>query len=313
MLTTSLLLALAMAADSAAPKAEPFIASCQITSIDSQSVPAADAGVLTILAVKEGSQVTEGMEIGRIDDSEAQAMWDVKRLEYDVANLTAESDIDIRHAKAAAEVQQSAYVKLEESNKAFKGTVTAIDILKAQLEWKRSLLAKEQAEQKNAEAKLTARAKNAEVGAAKIALDRRKLEAPFDGRIVKIVKKAGEWVAPGEPVVHVVGIKRLRVMGNLDASEWGPRDLEGRNVSVEVTLPRGQKTKVTGKITYVSPVVTYGNLPVQAEIESPMDGHEPLIYAGLEASMTIHINQPVAKTPAPAPVRPAATRTQANK
>src|SRR3972149_1406608 len=105
---------------------------------------------------------------------------------------------------------------LEESNVKFKGTVSNIEMLKYELEWKRAKLAIEQAQEKKPEAGLTARAKLAEVGVADVALERRKLRAPFDGMVVKVAKKQGEWVAPGEPVVHVVGVNRPRVMGNLD-------------------------------------------------------------------------------------------------
>jgi multidrug resistance efflux pump len=310
MLTTSLLLALALAAD--APPAdsnEPFISACQITSIDSQSVPATDAGVLTILRVQPGTHVKTGEEIGRIDDIEAQAQLHVKQLEYEVAKYTADSDIAIRHADLAAKVAEQVFRKLQASNARLEGTVTAIDVLKAQLDWQRSKLAIEQAKVENTEAQLTARAKNAEVGAAQVALDRRILRAPFDGIVVKVVKKPGEWVAPGEPVVHIVGIKRLNVMGNLNASDWSPADVQDRKATVEVMLPHGKIMKVSGKITYVSPVVTIGDMPVTAEIDTPMQGDLPLVRAGLSASMTIHVNQgPVAMATPAAPPHAAPAR-----
>ena len=320
MLTTSLLLALAMAADApAAAPTEPFISACQIISIDNQAVPAADSGVLTILRVKPGTRVKKGEEIGRIDDSEATAMLHIKQLEYEVAKQMADSDVDIRYSKAAADVAQTVYAKLEESNRQFKGTVTAIDILKGKLDLRRSRLAIEQAVQESAQAELTAKAKNAEVGAAQVALDRRILRAPFDGIVVKVVKKPGEWVAPGEAVVHIVGVNRLNVMGYLDASDWSPSDVQDRKVTVEVMLPRGKTKKVTGKITFVSPVVTIGDLPVTAEIDTPMQGDLPLIRAGLNASMTIHVNQrPVAKSARAvgaraAPVRSTSTKSRGKK
>jgi multidrug efflux pump subunit AcrA (membrane-fusion protein) len=327
MLMTSFLLALAMAADApATDPAEPFISACQITSIDSQAVPAADAGVLTTLRVLPGTRVKAGEEIGRVNDIEALAMLHVKQFEYQVAQHAADSDINVRHADMAARVSEQVYLKLKESNKAFKGTVTAIDILRAQLEWRKYQLAIEQAEDENAEAKLTAQAKNAEVGAAQVALDRRILRAPFDGIVVKVIKKPGEWVAPGEAVVHIVGVNRLNVMGNLDASDWSPADVQDRKVTVEVRLPRGKSMNVPGKITYVSPVVTIGDLPVTAEIEieTRMPGELPLVRAGLNASMTIHVNQqPVAVSapaapalPAPAraaPVRPTSTKPRAKR
>lgn len=308
MLMTSMLLALAIAAEPAADSNEPYIANCQITSIDNQAVPAADSGVLTVLRVKPGTRVKEGEEIGRIDDNEATALLRVKQLEFQVADYAAKSDIDIRHAEAAADVAKATYDKLVESNTRFKGTVTSIDLLKAKLEWGRTRLAIEQAQQENAEAKLTAQAKNAEVGAAQVALDRRILRAPFDGIIVKVVKKPGEWVAPGDPVVNMVGINRLYVMGNLDASDWAPADIQNRKVTVEVALPHGQTQKVQGRVSFVPPVVTVGDLPVTAEILTPMDGDLPLVRAGLNASMTIHVNQPPVVEAAEAPPRTAPVR-----
>jgi len=136
---------------------------------------------------------------------------------------------------------------------------------------------------------------------------------------VKVVKKPGEWVAPGEPVVHVVGIKRLNVMGNLNASDWSPADVQDRKATVEVVLPHGKIMKVPGKITYVSPVVTIGDLSVTAEIDTPMQGDLPLVRAGLSASMTIHVNQgPVAMAAPAAPAgaaqfRPISTTPRTKK
>ena len=123
--------------------------------------------------------------------------------------------------------------------------------------------------------------------------------------MTSIDKKPGEWIAAGDPVMQIVGIKRLRVSGNVDATQWGPTDLAGRSVTVTITLPRGRKVNVPGKVTFVSPVVTLKKLPVYAEIETPMENDLPLVQAGLEGSMTIHVNSPVAAT-TPAATKPAA-------
>ncbi len=307
----SILLMLAVTADPTGTT-DPQIQDCVIASIDDQYVPGADAGVLTHLKASEGMQVTRGMELGLIDESEARANLDVKQLEYEAATQKANSDINIRHAKAAADVAQAALRQYEEANRRAPGTVSHIDILKSKLELKKAELATEQTMEEQIENQLTAKAKKAEVGAAQVALDRRILRAPFDGVITSVIKKPGEWVASGEPVVQVVGIKRLRVMGNLDASQWGPTDIAGRDVTVEVQLPRGRAIKVPGTVTYVSPVVTLGHLPVYAEIDATMENDLPVVRAGLKASMTIHVSRPVAATPRKAPVHPAASRGQRN-
>jgi hypothetical protein len=117
--------------------------------------------------------------------------------------------------------------------------------------------------------------------------------APFDGYVNKVYRHVGEWVSPGDAVMQIVRVDRLRVSGNLDANEWGPDDVEGRKVTVEVTLPHGRVEKVTGKVVYVSPVIEAGQLPITAEIESPLDHGRPVVRAGLKASMIVHVTQPV--------------------
>ncbi len=314
---TSLLLTLVLAADPA-PNADPMISDCVIASIDDRPVPGADAGVLTNLKVREGMPVTRGMEIGLIDDSEAQANLAIKQFEYEATIQKAESDINIRHAEATAAVEDATLKSLEEANKKSSGTVSAIDILRSKLQLKKAQLATEQTREEQIENQLTAKAKKAEVGAAQVALNRRILTAPFDGVVTELIKKPGEWIAIGEPVVHIVGIKRLRVMGNLDARQWGPADVGGRDVTVEVALPRGRTVKVPGTVTYVSPVVTLDHMPVWAEIDVPMENDLPLVRAGTRGSMTIHVSRPVAAAsattranpaePRTAPIRPAASR-----
>jgi multidrug resistance efflux pump len=305
MLTTSLLLALALSADpKPADAGEPQIPVCQVVSINDQAVPGTDPGVLMTLNVKEGMIVTKDMEIGRIDDSTARADLEVKQYEYETANQKATSSVNIRHAKAAKAVATVAVQRLKLSNDKFKGTVTDIDIKKAELEEIKAELAIEQVMEEQIEAQLAAKAKKAAVGAANVALGRHVLRAPFDGVVVKIDKRPGEWVASGEPVIHIVGINRLRVSGNLDTTAWGPADIQGRNVTVEVPLPRGRTVRVPGRVTYVSPVVALGYQAVWAEIDTPMEDGLPVVRAGSQAAMTVHVNQPVATTPA-VPTRPA--------
>jgi multidrug efflux pump subunit AcrA (membrane-fusion protein) len=306
----SLLLALSIAVEPAV--GDPQIYDCVIASINDQPVPAADAGVITKLNVHEGMHVVAGQEIGAVDDNEARAMLQVKQLEYDVAQQKAESMVNIKHAEAAAAVASATLGYYEEANKKAAGTVSKAEMLKWQLEVTKTELATDQAREQQIEDALTAKAKKAEVHAAQVALDRRILKAPFDGVITSVEKKPGEWAAAGDPVVYVVGIHRLRVMGNLDASQWSLNDVADRPVTVTVQLPRGRTIDVPGKVTYVSPVVTLEHLPVWAEIDVPMENNLPVVRAGLKASMTIHVNRPpIQATAAPAPqTRPASATTR---
>src|SRR5262249_5122789 len=79
---------------------------------------------------------------------------------------------------------------------------------------------------------------------------------------------------------------------NLDANLYGPSDVEGRATTVEVSLPRGRKQTIEGKVVSVSPLVGVGlKLPVTVEFDTPMENGEPLVRAGQRASITIHLNE----------------------
>jgi multidrug resistance efflux pump len=311
MFTSHLALTMALALGApAAPKSDPstgdvVIEKCEVSSIEDQAVPAGDAGVLMALNVREGMRVTKEMEIARVDDREAQAQKTVKQLDYEVAEQDAKSDINIRFQQATADVAKQAYERLVQANKGSDRAVSQIEVLKAKLEWEKAKLGIEKETETGISNKLTAKAKKAEVDFADVAVARKVLRAPFEGVIIKVFRKPGEWVSPGDGVVQIVRVDRLRVGGNLQASNWGPGDIEGRKVTVEVLLPRGRIERVPGKIVFVSPVVALGSeLPVTAEIDSPMENGRPLVRAGLEARMIIHTSQP-AEQPT---VRPAAAR-----
>jgi multidrug resistance efflux pump len=311
-LLMTMALTLAAADDQAtAPPADVTIEKCQVASLQNLLVPGSDSGALVSLAVKEGQYVTKDMELARVDDREARAMAIVKQLDFEVAEQKANSNIEVRHAQKSADVAEQAYKKLEMANATLKSTITAIEMIKTKFEWEKAKLSIEKAEEEVISNKLTAKAKKAEVDAALVTVNRRILRAPFNGVVIKIMRREGEWVAPGDPVMQVVRIDRLRIYGDLDASKWGPADVEGRKVTVEVMLPRGQTVKVPGKIVFVSPVVGVGlKLPLWAEIDTPMDGERPLVRAGLEAKMTIHVNEVADEAPpaATSPAKPASRK-----
>ena len=295
------------------------VVNCQLMSIEDLSVPGSDNGVLVSMKVKEGMLVTKDMELGRIDDREAQAQMAVKKLEFEVAKEEARSDVQVRYAAKDAEVNKAIYDKLRQANDKSKGSVTDVELRKAKFEWEKAELSIEKAKEKLVTDDLTAKAKKAEVQAAEVVVDRRILRAPFDGVVVKVYKNVGEWISPGDEVLRIVRIDRLRVPVNLDASKWTPDEIENRKVTVEVKLSRDRPpVKVQGQIVFVSPVVYQGQLmEVAAEIETPMDADGlPLVRAGLEAQMTIHVDQPANSVERAAPAaarKPAPGKSTASK
>src|SRR5690606_27313589 len=142
---TTILLTLALAADPATT-ADPTVQNCVVMSINEQFVPGADAGVLSSLKVQEGMHVTKDMEIGAVDDNEARAMLQVKKLELEVAIQKGKSDINIRHAEAARDVAKATLDYKREANRV-KGTVSKAELLELELNVTKGDLAIEQAKE----------------------------------------------------------------------------------------------------------------------------------------------------------------------
>ncbi|MBI3839029.1 MAG: HlyD family efflux transporter periplasmic adaptor subunit [Planctomycetia bacterium] len=309
MLSNSLFLTMALAlAAPAAPGANPlpaevFVDNCKVVSIEDQEVPGTDAGVLATLEAKEGMRVKKDQELGRIDYREAEAQRKIKQYDYEIAEIKAKSDVTVQYAEKSADVAKEAHHKAEVANEKSKNTITAIEVMKLFLEYEKAVLTIKKEKEGHDEAKLTAKAKKAEVDAADVALDLRILYAPFDGVIVEVKKHPGEWVAPGEAVVRIVRVDRLRVHGTLNSAQFGPGDVEGRRVTVNVSLPRGATIPIQGKIIFASPVVDVGGkLPVYAEIDNPMDEDgRPVVRHGLDATMTIHLKDSPAAAARTAP------------
>src|SRR6476620_7479901 len=146
---------------------------------DQIKLTAKEAGVLVQLAVKEGTQVKAGQVIGKIDDSEPQMKKVAANAEYAGAYKRWKDDVEIRFAKAQAEVAHADYDQLIETNKRAAKAVAQVDIRKSKLDWDHYVLAIEKAYHDQELAKFEALTKQAEFDAAELAIKRRTIVAPF--------------------------------------------------------------------------------------------------------------------------------------
>jgi multidrug efflux pump subunit AcrA (membrane-fusion protein) len=117
---------------------------------------------------------------------------------------------------------------------------------------------------------------------------RRQGVSPLDGGVGALRPATGAGVAAGESVVQVVRIDRLRVEGLVSSAEFGPQEVAGRPVVVEVPLAGGRTARFTGKVVYISPLVAAGNsYRVRAEVANRIEAGHPLLRPGMSATMTI--------------------------
>jgi len=263
------------------------IKNCIISLIDEALAPAKEPGVLVAIKVQEGDRVTQGQILAEIDDAQPQVLRRSAVKELAIARKQAESDVNVRYAKAAYAVARVELLKALEANSKAPGVYPEMEIKKLELTKDRAALQIEQAQMEQIVAKMAAEAKAVEVEAADVAIARRQVTSPIDGVVVERLRKPGEWVSPGQPIVRVVRLERLKVEGFVEASRHEPLDLLGQPIRIEVQATDQRIRTVEARITYASPVVDASrDFRFVAEFDNPLHGKHYTVRPGLTATVT---------------------------
>jgi RND family efflux transporter MFP subunit len=255
-----------------------------VTLIEQVDVPAQEAGVLANVAVREGQLVTVGTMLARIEDAEAQLDMKKAELEVEIARRESKNDVKVRFAEKSYEVANAEWKRSVESVEKYRKSVSQSELDRLRLLVEQATLEVEQAKHDLNIAELTGQLKD---NARQIALrstQRRQLTSPLDGMVVQIKRHKGEWVQPGETVLRILRIDRLRAEGFLLAKNV-QGDLSGCRATLKVDLPGHPGAEFPGTLTFVSPEVNpvNGQIRVWAEIEN----RDLLLRPGLQATLTI--------------------------
>jgi len=248
--------------------AELRIEGALLTLIEQTDVPARDNGVLTSIGVQEGQSVALDQVVANVDDADARLLLVKAEAEASIAESTAKNDVDVRFARKAAEVAQAELKRSKESIERFERSVSQTELDKITLEAERATLAVESADRELQTARLTLALKQAEVAVARQVVERRSVRAPLNGLVVQIHRRRGEWVKPGDPVVRLMRIDRLRVEAFVAAGALPP--VAGGAATFELVQASGEPRRFPGKLVFVSPEVdpVNGQIRIWAEIEN---------------------------------------------
>jgi multidrug efflux pump subunit AcrA (membrane-fusion protein) len=270
---------------------DPVLESCLVKTQEDISLPTEEAGVLKKLPWKEGAQIQKGDLLAAINDLQAQAGVEVAQIGLQAAEKRADSDIEVRYAEKASKV---AWAKLEMAHEANRRAATAVpeaELQSLKLDYERLELQIEKAQNDGVLARYEVKTKEAELKAARLALGRREIRAPFDGEIVTLYRHESEWLSPGDPILRLVRFDVMYVEGHIDSGQYDPAQIDGRPVTVQVVLAHGRKIKATGKIIYINQMVQHDRgYKIRAEIPNQQQGKYWLIRPGQKATMTIHLN-----------------------
>jgi multidrug efflux pump subunit AcrA (membrane-fusion protein) len=276
-------------AQTAAQVSDPVVEAL-VKVADEIKLPAKEPGVLVQLAVKEGMQVRAGQVIAKIDDSEPVMTKKAASAAYAAAYKRWKDDVEIRFARAQADVAKADYEQLQETNRLAEKAVPSVDLRRAKLDWDHYVLAIEKAGHDQELAKFEAYTKQAELDAADLAIQRRLITAPFDGVVEELKRKQDEWVQPGDTILELLRLDTMHVEGAVEQSKYDPHEVQGCEVTVEVEMARGRKATVRGRIIKVSSVVrSDGVFNVRAEVANKQEHGSWMLRDGLPATMTIHL------------------------
>ncbi len=210
------------------------------------------------------------------------------KLEREIAVKQADDDVKLRFAKKTLDVATAEEARAIESAEKFRKSVSQTELDELRLTKQKAALEVEAAAEDQEILRLTAKLKENAVETATNNVAHRRILAPLGGVVVEIKRQRGEWVQPGDVVVRVLRLDRLRAEAFINAHEIGG-DLVGRPVTLTVDLPGAARSQFHGKIVFVNPESNpvNGQSRVWAEIENP----QQILRPGLSGSMTIEAAQ----------------------
>jgi macrolide-specific efflux system membrane fusion protein len=261
-----------------------LIESAIVKLIDSVQVPTELPGVISELRYREGQMVKVGEVIARIKCNDLSLKLQRAEIEDRIARSAAENDIDVRFAEKSLEVSSAKVARSIDSNQRVPGVVPLGRIEEEQLVAHRDRLRVEQASRDLKVAEMHAELARTDVQLSTLLLEKASILAPIDGMVVAVEHKPGEWVEPGETIVKIVRMDRLKIEGFVPASIANQIRI-GDPATAVVDQPWLQDTEFAGKVLFINPEANPVNSKVQVWVEVENSGLR--LIPGLEAVLTI--------------------------
>ncbi len=227
-------------------------------------VRAKASGTLVALLVAEGSRVTPGQAIGRIDLAEMSSRLAERRAQLESA------------AAALAQVERTQASNQRLADQQFISPIA--------LEQSRSALDAARAQ---------ARAMQAQLDTASVGLRDGQLLAPIAGVVAKRHAVAGEKVSLEQPIVTLVDLARLELAGSVATHEVSRLQA---GMPVQVTV-EGVAEPVAGKLARIAPAAEAGtrSIGVTIELANPAER----LRAGQYALAKVRLDDPTQRLSLP--------------
>jgi macrolide-specific efflux system membrane fusion protein len=279
------LITFVLAASLVASRAEAVeVSSMVLKLVETIEVPAEETGVLADLRVAEGQIIRPGELLAQIDDDDARLALERAKIEYAVAQSNAQNDVNVRFAKKAVDVAKAELQRSLDSINKYPKSISASEMDRLKLVVEKNFLEVEQAQHEFDLANFTVKIKANDLQAAESKLTHHRIAAVSAGIVAQVHRHRGEWVRPGEPVLRVLRLDRLRAEGFLKSQDVTP-GLLGRTVKLVIEQGGDAGREVEGKISFVDPEID----PVNSQVRVWVDiGNADLkLRPGMRAKMML--------------------------
>jgi macrolide-specific efflux system membrane fusion protein len=267
--------------------AEPLVIESALLRLTQQiDVPARAQGQLASMSVAEGDAVKQGVQLAQIDDDEARLQQKKAAIELELQKEKVNNDVAIRTAKKTVEFHSAERDRLQQAAKRLPGSISASELEEHRFNAAQAELKLEDAQHDHQVDFQNMALKGVEVELGKHNIEIRRITAPVNGVVVEILKHPGEWVEPGEKVLRIVNIDKLRAEGLVNVNKVSA-NLVGTPVTISISLPEKGMTKFKGKVVFVSPEVSPIN--GQTRVWAEIDNSSGLLRPGLRPQMTIEL------------------------
>ena len=272
----------------------------QLTVIQQVELPARDEGVLADVLIHVGQMVKRQDLLAQLNDDQAKMAVERARIQFEIAKQEAKNDTHDRLARKKLAVAKSELERAKQSNVEFANSVSQTEIDELQLKADQASIQIEQANHELKQATLAQKLKETELQIANRLLERRQIRSSLNGQIVQLYRQPGEWVKPGEPVVRIVRLDRLRVEGFVKAEQLS-HGFQNAAIVLTVSLPNRPRAQFPGKIVFISPEIN----PVDGQVRfwAEVDNRDLLLKPGMAGEVRIQPTQGTA--PPQAANRPA--------
>jgi RND family efflux transporter MFP subunit len=248
-------------------------------------VPVTLSGQVEQFHVREGDRVTAGQPLANLHATLAQRAVQLAEHELRIAELESRSDSRLRLTAQRDELVKERLARLLDLQKRSASSISMDDVHEAMLQEKESdsdyQLAKEQHE--IAKLNRLIKAETLEVNSERLA--RHTIRAPFDGYVVELISKEGEWLAEGAAVLRLIDLRRIRLEAFVDGQLYD-ETLNGSPVTFLAHVPnRAEPVAFHGTVVFTNPMVqpVNGQVRLWAEVDNP----EFLLRPGVLGTLTI--------------------------